>query len=179
MTINDSWGFQHADLNFKTPYEVISIFADVISKGGNLLLDFGPREDGTIPEKSLNVLKELGKWNKKHSEAVFATTAGLPNGHFFGPTTLSKDSMSVFLFLTGNPTKPMTFKGLDSEIDSISVVGSDQQLKWKTVGKISWSPVPGIVYIEPPASNDDYMTVLKISLKTPLKLYRGEGGLGL
>jgi alpha-L-fucosidase len=64
MTTNNSWGFQFKDQNWKTPYEVITIFADVISNGGNLLLDIGPKEDGTFPPEQINILKELGQWNK-------------------------------------------------------------------------------------------------------------------
>ena len=178
MTINDSWGFQPSDTNFKTPYEVITIFADVVSNGGNLLLDFGPKEDGSIPEESVKVLKELGAWNKKHHEAIFNTVPGLPAGHFYGPSTLSKDSTCLYLFLAGNPQKEVTIRGLSSDIENISVPGSDSSVKWKIVGKISWSTVPGIVYIEPPVNDfDKYLTVLKVKLKSPLRLYRGEGGL--
>jgi alpha-L-fucosidase len=180
MTINDSWGYQTHDKNWKTPYEVITIFADAISHGGNLLLDIGPKEDGTIPQEQVNVLKELGVWNKKHSEAIFSTTAGLPQGHFYGPTTLSKDSTSIYLFLQGNPMEQTVVKGLFDDIKSISVVGSNTPVSWKIVGKISWSQVPGLVYINvPPSSHDKYMTVLKIELKKPVRLYRGAGGLGL
>ena len=59
MTTNDNWGF-HNDNNWKTPYEVITIFVDAVSNGGNLLLDMGPRADGTIPDEQVHVLKELG-----------------------------------------------------------------------------------------------------------------------
>jgi alpha-L-fucosidase len=88
MTINDSWGYQQNDKNFKTPEQVIRIFADCISKGGNLLLDIGPRADGTIPEEEVKVLQELGKWNQKHEEAIFGTVGGLPAGYFHGPSTI-------------------------------------------------------------------------------------------
>lgn len=181
MTINDSWGFQHTDLNYKTPYDIITIFADVVSNGGNLLLDFGPCEDGSIPEESVKVLKELGAWNKKHSEAIFGTVAGLPTGHFYGPSSLSKDSTCIYIFLAGNPRNEVIIRGLFNEIESINVVGLETPLNWKIVGKISWSPVPGLVYIEAPRKKDydKYMTVLKIKLKSPMKLYRGEGGLAL
>jgi alpha-L-fucosidase len=181
MTINDSWGFQHNDLNFKTPYEIITIFADVISKGGNMLLDFGPREDGSIPEESVFVLKELGTWNKKHHEAIFGTIAGMDAGHFYGPSTISKDSTTIFLFLVGNSQNQITLRGLMSEIESISILGLEKSVNWKIVGKISWSPVPGLVYIDAPNKEDfdKYLTVYKIKLKSPLKLYKGEGGLGL
>lgn len=178
MTINNSWGFQGRDTAWKTPYEVISIFADVIGNGGNLLLDIGPRADGTIPAQQVNVLKELGAWNKKHGEAIFNTDAGLPQGHFYGPSTMSKDSTTLYLFMPSKPTGTVMVKGLINKIKSIQVVGGNQMLTHKVVGKISWSPVPGLVYIDIPQHVlDKYVTVLKVTLDGPVKLYRGQGGL--
>ena len=177
MTTNDNWGFHH-DNNWKTPYEVITIFADAVSNGGNLLLDMGPREDGTIPEEQINVLKELGAWNEKHGEAIFNTVAGIPQGHFYGPTTLSKDSTSLYLFLHGKTSGKLMLKGLINKIEGITVVGNGTQLSHKVVGKISWSPVPGLVYIDVPENVlDKYVTVLKLKLDKPIRLYRGNGGL--
>jgi alpha-L-fucosidase len=178
MTTNNNWGYQPLDTNWKTPYEVITIFADAISNGGNLLLDMGPRADGSIPEPQVHVLKELGAWNKKHGEAVFASQPGLPQGHFYGPSTLSKDSSTLYLFLPGNVSGPVVVRGLVSAIKSAHVVGSETTLRPKIVGKISWSHVPGLVYIDVPATaQDKYMTVLKLKLDGPVKLYRGKGGL--
>jgi alpha-L-fucosidase len=178
MTTNNNWGFQPHDTNWKTPYEVITIFADVVSYGGNLLLDIGPKEDGTIPAEQINILKELGDWNKKHGEAIFSTLPGLPAGHFYGPSTLSKDSSTLFLFLTGKTSGELMLKGLKNAIRKITVVGQGTSLKHKVVGKISWSPVPGLVYINVPfESQDKYVTVLKLELEGTLDLYRGKGGL--
>lgn len=178
MTINNNWGFQHRDTAWKTPYEVITIFADAVSNGGNLLLDIGPMEDGTIPPQQVQVLEALGDWNRKHERAIFHTVAGMPQGHFYGPTTLSKDSTRLYLFLTGNPGKEIVIKGLSSEIKRISVLGSEAPADWKIVGKISWSSVPGLVYVTVPQQQlDPYLTVLEVQLQQPLKLYRGEGGL--
>ena len=177
MTINNNWGFQHRDTNWKTPSQIIALFADVVSHGGNLLLDIGPKEDGTIPEEQRNVLLELGNWNKKHDRAIFGTIPGIAQGHFYGPTTLSKDSTKLYLFLQGQTTGEIMIKGLDNAIQSIKVVGSEQSLSHKVVGKISWSPVPGLVYINiPQGVQDKYMTVLELQLDKPVKLYRGRGG---
>ena len=178
MTTNNNWGYQPLDTNWKTPYEVITIFADAISNGGNLLLDMGPRADGSIPEPQVHVLRELGAWNKKHGEAVFATQPGLPQGHFYGPSTLSKDSSTLYLFLLGNVSGPVVVRGLVSVIKSAQVVGKETTLNPKIVGKISWSHVPGLVYIDvPAAAQDKYMTVLRLKLDGPVRLYRGKGGL--
>jgi alpha-L-fucosidase len=178
MTINNSWGYQPGDTAWKTPYEIITIFVDAVSNGGNLLLDIGPKPDGTIPAEEINVLKELGKWNKKHSEAIFSAEAGIPQGHFYGPTTLSKDSSTLYLFLSGNGTNDIMVKGLNNKIKKVRVVGTDKTLTPKIVGKISWSKVPGIAYINVPQSfRDQYMTVLALELDGPVSLYRGNGGL--
>ena len=178
MTINDSWGFQPKDQQWKTPYEVISIFVDAVANGGNLLLDIGPMADGTIPPQQINVLKELGKWNNKHGEAIFGTLGGIEQGHFYGPTTISKDSSTLYLFLQGKTSGQIMIKGLDNQINSIEVVGNGTKLQHKIVGKISWSKIPGLVYIDvPSAVLDTYITVLKVKLDKPIHLYKGNGGL--
>jgi len=179
MTTNDNWGYRKSDTNWKTPYEVISIFVDAVSNGGNLLLDIGPKEDGTIPNEQINILKELGAWNKRNGGAIFNTIGGIPQGHFYGPTTLSKDSTTLYLFLHGKTSGPVMVKGLDNKIKSVEVLGNGTKLTSKVVGKISWSPVPGLVYIDVPSTSlDKYITVLKVTLDKPIKLYRGKGGLG-
>ena len=177
MTINNNWGFQFRDTNWKKPNEIITLFADVIGNGGNLLLDIGPREDGTIPKEQRDVLTELGKWNRKHDRAVFGSLAGIPKGHFYGPTTISKDSTSLYLFLQAQTSGPIMIKGLVNRIKDIKVVGRETSLPHKVVGKISWSPVPGLVFVDVPRSElDPYMTVLELKLEGPVKLYAGHGG---
>jgi len=89
MTVNNSWGYPPNDNNQKSVNFIIRIFADCISIGGNLLLDVGPMEDGTITPAQTERLKGLGRWTKKHTEAIYGTTRGLPFGHYYGPTTLS------------------------------------------------------------------------------------------
>jgi alpha-L-fucosidase len=177
MTINNNWGYQHKDTNWKTPSQIIALFADVVSHGGNLLLDIGPKEDGTIPKEQRELLLELGQWNAKHERAIFGSLAGIPQGHFYGPTTISKDSTKLYLFLQGQTAGQIMVKGLDNAIQSIKVVGSEKQLSHKVVGKISWSPVPGLIYIDVPQGvQDKYMTVLELKLDKPVKLYSGRGG---
>ncbi len=176
MTSSENWGFHFDDI-WKTPYEVITIFVDVVSNGGNLLLDFGPKEDGSIAEEQIHLIKELGAWNKKNGEAIFNTLGRIPQGHFYGPTTLSPDSTALYLFLHGKTCGQIMVKGLVNKIDEITVVGNGTILQHKVVGKISWSPVPGLVYIDVPENVlDKYVTVLKLKLDKPVRLYRGQGG---
>ncbi len=171
MTMNDSWGYQHNDKNYKTPYQIIRIFSDVIGMGGNLLLDVGPKADGSIPEEQLNILKELGDWTNKHQEAIFGSQAGLPPGYFYGPTTLSKDGQTLFLFLPHPPEGPVVLKGVKNEINRIRIVGDGTKLRHQELMKLYWSDKPGIVYIDvPPQVQDKYMTVIAVQLKGKLAL---------
>ena len=157
MTTNNGWGYS-------------------IGNGGNLLLDIGPKEDGTIPLQQQNILKELGKWIHQNEEAIYATVAGLPLGHFYGASTLSKDSSTIYLFVSGKNSGDIVIKGLDAKIKKVSVLGTNEILKSKIVGKISWSNVPGLVFIKMPENAGQRMSVVKIELARKLKLYHGKGG---
>ena len=176
MTMNNSWGYQGNDKDYKTPYQIIRIFTDCISMGGNLLLDIGPKADGTIPEEQETILRELGRWTSKHKEAIFNSKSGLPAGHFYGPTTLSADQKTLYLFLTQKPVHPIVIKGLKNQINRIRIVGEGTKLKHKIVGKMYWSEVPGLLYIDIPEEKlDPQVTVIAIQLKGKIDLYREDG----
>ncbi len=172
MTINDNWGFRFIDTNFKSSRQVIQIFAECIGTGGNLLLDIGPREDGTIPEEEVKILKDLGAWIGRHEEAVYPTRRGLPFGHFYGPTTLNKTNDVIYLYILDQPKEYVTLKGVRNDIKKVRVVGSDQELNFKRFGGAAWQKIPGILYINVPKEiNDTYITVLAVELEGELDLY--------
>ena len=176
MTINDSWGYQHTDSNYKSPYILLRTFVDCLSNGGNLLLDIGPKEDGTIPEEQVAILKEFGRWTKKHKEAVYDTRAGIPAEHFQGYTTLNKAGDILYLYLPYKPNGVVEVKGLVNKVNRVWVVGNGAMLSYKVYNKNYWSDVPGNLYIDVPEQvQDSQITVLAVLLDGPVKLYRGVG----
>ncbi|MBD5308002.1 MAG: alpha-L-fucosidase [Bacteroides sp.] len=176
MTMNDSWGYRIADNNYKDPMTVLRMLVDCISMGGNLLLDIGPKADGTIPEEQVAILENLGRWTKKHEEAIYETQAGIPAGHVQGYTSLNHDGNILYVYLPYRPTGPLEVKGLKSRIKNIRVVGTDKNLTWKQYNDISWSEVPGVYYIDVPEDVlDPQITVLALEMEEPVKLYRGSG----
>lgn len=173
MTINDSWGYQQNDKEFKSPAQIISIFAECLSKGGNMLLDIGPKADGTIPAEEVTVLKELGKWTRKHSEAIYGTEAGLPAGYFYGPSTISKDSTMLYLFVHGKPGGQVMLEGVKNKINRIYTVGNGTKLTYKEYLKPYWSNNAGLIFIDvPEAVLDEYITVLAVVLDGKLQLQK-------
>ena len=176
MTINDSWGFRKKDKDFKSFQTILNMFVDCLSKGGNLLLDIGPRADGTIPAEEAEVLRKLGSWISRHEEAVYQTRAGIPAGHVQGFTTLNKAGDILYVYMPYAPVESLEVQGLKSRIKKVRVVGSDTTLDWKLYNDIDWSEVPGVYFINVPESVlDRNMTVLALELEEPLKLYRGSG----
>lgn len=75
MTMNDTWGFKKNDHNWKPAKILIRNLVDVVSKGGNLLLNIGPNALGQIPAPSLGRLDTIGKWLRKNGAAIYGTTA--------------------------------------------------------------------------------------------------------
>jgi len=118
--------------------------------GGNLLLDIGPMADGTIPTEQVKILEGLGRWTKKHEEAIYGSHAGIPKEYFSGPSTLSNDSTVLFLFLEYKPIGPIAIKGLKNKINRIRVVGNGTKLNWDIKMKQYWSSKPGMIYIDVP-----------------------------
>lgn len=176
MTMNDSWGYQKTDLNYKTTNQIIGIFADVIGNGGNLLLDIGPKADGTIPKEQTNILQGLGTWVHKHAEAIYGTVGGIPKEHFYGPSTLSKDKKILYLFIKGDPKGEVVLRGLKNNINRIWVVGQGAKLQHQVLGKVYWSQYPGIKYIKVPEHVlDENMTVIAVLLEGEVDLYREDG----
>ncbi len=75
MTMNTTWGYSAHDHAWKTDKELIRNLVDIASKGGNYLLNIGPKGDGSVPDESVKSLQAIGTWMKKNGEAIYATTA--------------------------------------------------------------------------------------------------------
>ncbi|MDX3071355.1 alpha-L-fucosidase [Streptomyces sp. NPDC088354] len=175
LTVNDSWGFQHGDHRHKSVSRLVRYFTETIGAGGNLLLDVGPREDGTITPEQTERLEGLGAWIGAHSDAVHGTVAGLPPGHHYGPSTLSADRRTLYLVCFDTPREAVSVRGLRNRVRRVTVVGTGTELGHDVTGGLH--EVPGVTWIDaPPATDlDPHATVLAVELDGELDLYRGTG----
>jgi alpha-L-fucosidase len=76
LTLNNNWGYAEQDKNWKSPELVIHTLVNCVSKNGNLLLNVGPDARGNIPQPSIKILGEVGKWMKTNSESIYGCGAG-------------------------------------------------------------------------------------------------------
>ena len=174
LTMNNSWGWQPNDRHFKTPYEIIRILSDTLDMGGNLLLDIGPRADGTIPEIEADTLRQVGRWVHKNQEAIYASQAGIPHDYYLGDSTLSKDAKTLYLFVDGKPGGAVLLKGLTNRVLVARVVGNGTMLNPQRLGA-TLGGAPSMLAIDvPDYALDPDVTVIALELDGPIKLFHPE-----
>jgi alpha-L-fucosidase len=111
-TINHTWGYRKDDHDWKSPGQVVFKLVDIVSKGGNYLLNVGPMADGTIPAPSQEVLRTVGRWLKANGEAVYGA-GPTPFGDELGEPSArgAKDLRGQPLFLAREEWRVTTRPG--------------------------------------------------------------------
>lgn len=99
MTMNDHWGWNAADHSWKSVEELVRNLIDVASKGGNYLLNVGPKADGAFPDEAVERLRGIGAWMARHGEAIHGTSASPFEPFAWGRCTTKRDGADTILYL--------------------------------------------------------------------------------
>ncbi len=97
-TINDTWGFKRNDHNWKSTTELIHKLVDIVSKGGNYLLNVGPTAEGIIPAPSVERLEAMGTWLAVNGEAIYGARPGPIQGESWCRSTRKGNKIYLHLF---------------------------------------------------------------------------------
>ena len=97
QTLSQSWGYQITDRKFKSVDNIIKYLVRTAGKGANLLLNVGPRPDGTLPEEAVERLEDLGKWLEKNGESIYGTEGGCIPEQAWGVTTQRDNDLFVHI----------------------------------------------------------------------------------
>lgn len=97
-TTNESYGYHKYDNSHKPVAHFIRLLASAASRGGNLLMNIGPKGDGEFDAKDTKILQGIGKWMEKNEESIYGTTASPLPYHSWGVSTVKKDKLYLHVF---------------------------------------------------------------------------------
>lgn len=100
MTMNGTWGYRNYDHNWKSVKTLVRNLVDIASKGGNYLLNVGPKPDGTFPQPSVDILKGIGNWMQVNGESIYATEASPLPSLSWGRCTMKHEKGHTVLYLS-------------------------------------------------------------------------------
>ena len=174
LTMNDSWGYVPEDTDYKSTRELIHTLCEITGRGGNLLLNVGPRGDGSLTPEQTERLEGMARWWHLHGDAIRGTTAGLESWQFYGPSTRKADI--TYLFLLWRPYGSITVRGIPvRRVRSVRVVGTGRELHFRRRTGIIESLMPDppgeLTVSVPDDVLDDDATVLAVEISPP----RGQG----
>ncbi len=111
MTLNTTWGYSDHDHAWKSDETLIRNLIDIVSKGGNYLLNIGPKGDGSIPAESIKSMQAIGDWMQTNGEAIYETTASPFKAPKWGRYTQKPGILYAHVFdwpADGKLTVPLT-----------------------------------------------------------------------
>lgn len=132
-TLNDTWGFKKNDSNWKQPKDLICKLSDIVSKGGNYLLNIGPTAEGKIPKESQEILRTIGEWLDVNGEAIYETS---PSPFYFPDITwrCTQKPGKLFIHILNWPGTHFEFNGLESKITKAYFLANNQPVSFEQHG---------------------------------------------
>jgi alpha-L-fucosidase len=134
-TINHTYGYNKHDKDWKSATEIIHMFVDIASNGGNYLLNIGPKADGSIPAESVRVLQEVGKWMEKYGESIYGTAPGPIEKPEWGRCTAKDNRLYLHVFEWPTDEK-IVVSGIDKKVKKVYLLADPDgnNLKFECLG---------------------------------------------
>ncbi len=161
MTMNETWGYKSYADKWKSNETLVRNLIDIASKGGNYLLNVGPKADGTFPQQSIDLLKAMGGWMKTNGEAIYGTKAS-PFGLFdWGRCTKKENGANTILYLSvfNWPTDgKLMIPGLQNKISKARLLANGAAVKTSKTATGATLSLPAV-------APDAVATVIKLEVK--------------
>jgi alpha-L-fucosidase len=158
MTMNRHWGYNKHDDDWKSTEQLVQMLVDIVSKGGNFLLNVGPTAEGLFPPESVERLAAIGRWMDVNGESIYGTTASLFEKLEWGRSTTKADRLYLHVFDWPQNGK-LNVPGLLSQPEQVFLVADpEQKLK---IEFLSGSAVIAL----PEAASDPIDTVIALTFR--------------
>jgi alpha-L-fucosidase len=98
MTMNESWGYQKADEDWKSPETIVRNLVTCAHDAGNYLLNIGPKPDGSVPEESVRILTAVGEWMDKNGPTIYHSEPCQPRGHLYASYSRKGNTLYMHIY---------------------------------------------------------------------------------
>jgi len=170
MTINDTWGYAKNDTNWKSARELTRDLIDIVSKGGNFLLNVGPTAEGLFPEAINERLARMGEWMKVNGESIYgASRCPLRWLSFDGRCTAKANKLYLQVF--NWPAEGLTLRDWETPVSGARALAGGEKLTAKATEEIGFK----ILRIARPKTLDPFATVVELTLARPAPSARING----
>ena len=132
-TMNESFGYSHHDKKWKSTKETLDLLIDIVSKGGNLLLNVGPDANGRIPQECVNRLQEVGQWLEVYGGSIYGTQASpfakLPRSLRCTQKALKNGNTRLYFHILKWPKNgQLTLPALENKVVKSYLIGSKKEI---------------------------------------------------
>jgi len=141
LTIGQMWAWRPGDTKSKSTISLITTLVEVASRGGNLLLNIGPKGDGSLNDSQVRTLEEIGAWMDVHAESVVGVspTTGVD---FYGPSTARPGAL--YLHLVMRPIEQVVVRGIPvGRVTGVRLLATGEQLPYEVNLEVHEQPAPG------------------------------------
>jgi alpha-L-fucosidase len=128
MTLNDSWGYQRADDNWKSSRTVIRNLIQCARDGGNYLLNIGPMPDGSIPEPSVRILTEVGHWMEANGDTIYKSDPCEPRRSNYANFTRTGNTLYMHVHFW--PGSYVAISGLQTKVKTARLLKTGTEVKF-------------------------------------------------
>ena len=167
MTMNDHWGYNKHDQDWKSGTTLVRNLIDCASKGGNYLLNVGPTSEGVFPDGSIIRLQEIGDWMKINGEAIYGTTASpFKEQLSWGRCTTKVSGLKTTLYLhifDWPADGRLIVPGLRNSVKSARLMATGKNLKFRRSSD-------GVVIEVPASAPDKISSTVVLKIKGPLEV---------
>ena len=156
--MNDSWGFNITDGNYKTVKGLIQYLVKAAGHNANFLLNVGPMPDGTIQTEFADTLKQIGNWMQQNGESVYGTRGNIIKPQQWGTITMKNKSVYVHILNKPEQEGYIFIPGVKEKIAKAFLFDGKKELKIKQV------PEGSFIYLDGVTLND-IDTIIQLELK--------------
>lgn len=162
ITLNNHWGYCAADKDYKSPKQVVRTLVECVSKNGNLLLNVGPDAYGEIPEESLEILHEVGKWMRQNGTSIYGCgKSTLPKPEWGRYTQKGK---LVYAHIMDRGIGPVNLNGLSGKIKKARLLSDGTEIKLDRPWNAGEFPDDAFVQFSTSRLPDEADTVVELEL---------------